>query len=441
MQASHIMRLLYTAVVVALCSSAAPTTKPAPSRKPVASVLLDPRLSSTPDASLFEEQVTHIDTATLVERTDVDKVLQEQQLQALFSPDSTAQRAKIGNLLKADVLALLHPAKINDNPAIEIILCETRQGLRIHRNTIPLTKDGVADANALVDAFQAGLRRFQQPITALVAVPPLLSKDLSFEFESNQSAYQKLLEQSLTRHAGLLLIELDEARAITDELSLTTGDISRKLPLYFTGDFRNETANGVTTVTITLTLKQGKKTLDTKSESEIPLAKAPAFIQSTADALLIKATGEKALAPVDPAAESAQLNDRAMQFYRIGNYREALALSEASLLLNPQQLDIHYRAAECIRRVIGRAPVPASDRETLSRLWRNGMNHAVVFAASTPIVSDKNSLVPLTFSAPTTGLLITPDELREYVFRIFRAKSAAKVHDATPSTFADCPVW
>ncbi len=440
-----ILALFAINLTLALASwaHAAQTTKPA---SPTCAILLDPALSTCPAAALFEEQITHSPDAAFVERTDIAKVLKEQQLQAMFSPAAGTSRALLGQLVKADLLVLLRPAAANAGQpkspaALDVVICETHLGLRLSVNHVALSKDIDHDAAALADIFHAAIVRSREPITTIAAVPPFLSRDLGFQFEPHQAAYQKLVEQTLSRHAGVLVVELAEACAISDELALAGGDVSRPSPLYFLGEFRNEAAPVKRTVSLLLTLKRGNKQIASIARSDLPLADAASFVQSTADDFFAKATGAKAIVPPDPAAESKELNDRAHRFLELGNYHEALALSEASLLLDPNQWQTHYAAAESILRIVGFQGVPADQRDQMTRLWRTGMEHAAIFACNVKLIYDRNSHLPQSYAWAPKDLGITLEERRDYVMRIFRAKAAAKLLDATPWAFVDEEVW
>ncbi len=65
-----------------------------------------------------------------------------------------------------------------------------------------------------------------------------VSHDLGYEFEYLKTAYARLLEQWLLSQPGLLVVELAEARAISQELALADAGarIERRLPLYLSGE-------------------------------------------------------------------------------------------------------------------------------------------------------------------------------------------------------------
>ena len=71
-----------------------------------------------------------------------DKVLREQQLEAMFSPDAVQKRAAFGKIVRADLLLLVRQVQVpapkqggqqnaKAAPSLEIVACETHRGLRL----------------------------------------------------------------------------------------------------------------------------------------------------------------------------------------------------------------------------------------------------------------------------------------------------------------------
>jgi hypothetical protein len=83
-----------------------------------------------------------------VERTEIDKVLQEQKLQALFSAEGIGDRSALGRLIHADVLVLLRKVAVSTydpraqttqaTHRLDLVVCETKQGLRLAIHSWPL---------------------------------------------------------------------------------------------------------------------------------------------------------------------------------------------------------------------------------------------------------------------------------------------------------------
>src|SRR5579859_6390904 len=178
------MRLRFSAVLV-FCS-VLPTARGADT----ACALLDPE--KVPQAALLEAKLLATPNTTWVERASIDKVLQEQKLQALFSPQGLSERVKLGRLLKADLLVMVRPVKDAKEPVLELVVSDTATGLRLVLKSVPVTKNTDTDVEALLAAARDGLQRHTEKITEVVAVPPFVSNDLEFTHDHLKGALAKL---------------------------------------------------------------------------------------------------------------------------------------------------------------------------------------------------------------------------------------------------------
>jgi hypothetical protein len=108
-------------------------------------------------------------------------------------------------------------------------------------SVVEAEKDVDGTVAALEQAVQRGFEKLRENITEIVAVPPLVSDDLGFQFNYLQSAYAKLIEQTFLEQHGVLVVELGEAQAIATELRVTGGSSVDQLqmPVYAIGHFRH----------------------------------------------------------------------------------------------------------------------------------------------------------------------------------------------------------
>jgi hypothetical protein len=279
-----------------------------------------------------------------VERANVDAVLKEQKLQALFGPQGVGERVKLGQLLKADLLVLVRTAKEAKEPVLEVVVSETTGGLRLVRRAVPVTKSADDDVSALLAAVREGLKRSGEQVSEVVAVPPLVSNDFGYQFDHLKAAFARLLESVAVDRKGVVAVELEEARALARELALTApgAKLARPLPLYLLGEYRNEGKGKERTITLKLRAERGNKPVGKPVELKLAPDEAPGALRSWAGTVL-----EGAGAPVakpDPRVEARVLSARAREFERLGNWEEALALIEASLLLVPEQPELWVSA-------------------------------------------------------------------------------------------------
>jgi hypothetical protein len=228
-------------------------------------------LSKTPVGALLEAKLLANNKRTWVERVHVDKVLAELEVQSVFSPEGGRKRVGLGKLLKAGVLVMLRAGEYPDDKKlkhVQIVVCETRYGLRLANAAVPLTGESDSQVTAMEAVIDGAFAKLSEKITDVCAVPPFLNNDLDFKYDHLKAAYARLLENHLLQRKGILLVELAEAQSIAKEASLA-GDgtkLERWLPLYFLGAFRNEGTVTQHRVAFDLKLQRGDETVGSKQK-------------------------------------------------------------------------------------------------------------------------------------------------------------------------------
>lgn len=360
------LSLAWISLVVTAAGHLRAADPPAPGGPPtVVAILHAPdEAALTGGAALVQAKCGDLPGVALVERTEIDKVLAEQQLTAVLSAEAAAGRTALGRLLKADLLVVLASQRTKDgrvDPAgpVRLVICETSRGLRLAVQDIKRI-EGEAEVAAVVDLVRRAVERLAKPITEIVAVPPFVSNDLDMEYQSLQRPYATVAEQVLLEQPGVLVVELAEARAIADEQALGGGAVARTLPLFMLGEFRHDAlakaaTDDASTLTIRLAISRGRQELARREVAGVSRDEAAAAIRSAAAELLGKAAGRAAMAP-DPAVDAKQLAARANRMYRLGSWREAFELAETALLLKGDDVAMHMLAlralAEEHRRVL-----------------------------------------------------------------------------------------
>ncbi|MDD3926008.1 MAG: hypothetical protein PHT33_05065, partial [bacterium] len=289
----------------------------------------------------------------LLERNQIELVFKEQELSLMLSPEGGSSRVKAGRLLKADLLVLLKAVERNGEDGrklryIEVVVSETGMGLRLVIGSVVLV-DVVdiieGDAAALEVMIRSGLKKYKEGIKEICAVPPFISDDLTRDYDYLQEAYAVLTEQALLRQPGVVVVELEEARAISRELELT-GDgaaVRRNLPLYVLGRYRHNGLGTELRVGIGLELKRGEAKLQADEKKQVKPEEAAAYIGRSTQSMLTAVSGLDPAKP-DPEMEVRQLAERGRSFLHIGSYKEALSLFEAGLLLKPDNTELHIDA-------------------------------------------------------------------------------------------------
>jgi hypothetical protein len=307
------------------------------------------------EVGLFESGLS------MVDRDTIDKAISEQVLAASLGPSAVAERMKLGHVLNADVLVLVKAeAALPGAPAVpraRLIVCDAASGIRTLVRDVPLEAKNAAAAKEWV-ALVVGAARVKDHARELCAVPPFVSKDLTFDHEAMKTACAAVAEQAIARRSDLCGVELAEAQALEREIRLADESehkLTRTLPLYLLGEYRNDGFGASRVVTITLTLRQGEIECGSETIPAInPDRVGPAIVE-LADKLLDarRPTGSSAAKPdgIDAATEVAQLMRRAGDFEKRGDWPEAVKLYEACLLLDPNHKEARLEVIKAIAHV------------------------------------------------------------------------------------------
>jgi hypothetical protein len=345
--------------------------------------LLD--LNPSPISPLVEAKLLAMPQAAWIERAEIRKLVNERELVQVLGAEAVSRRAALGRLLKAQILVILRGGKKQDVSCVELVVCETDGGLRLLARTLPLSDDPQADAAALTALVGRAIERHGEAIREIYAVPPLVSKNLTYQHDYLRTAYGKLIEQLLLEQPGVLVVELAEAEAIAREMQLSGEIPTRRLPLFVLGEYRHEPAPQgavpaeATRVSVHLSVRRGEKPLAEAAE-RAPAAQVPDFFRR-ALAGFAKAIDAQApaRATVDREEEFRELSRQAAAHQRLGNWSEALALAEAALLLKPDQPQLNHDAVVAITALLPAEPSQALPRLVESlQLYRRGLCHVDV---------------------------------------------------------------
>jgi hypothetical protein len=356
-------------------------TQPAP---PVCA-LLDP--DRAPRVALLEAKLLADPSATWVERSAIAKILKEQTLQAAFGPQGGADRVRLGKLLKADLLVLVRAVKDAKEPALEVVVSDTARGLRLAVRALGITQSAEADVAELAAAVRAGLKKFREDIREVVAVPPFASTNLEFAYEHLQGAYAKLVEQAALTQPGVVVVELAEAEAIAREIKLSDpgATVQRPLPLYLLGEFRHEGRGADLRVALKLRATRGGLEVGKGLAQVVAPLDAPAVLRAWAlDRLGAAKAGLDAAS--DSKKEAKQLAELARNRQRVGDWDDAMALLEASLLLDRAQPELNADAMVMLRywieQTLGRERKHPDRLRQAAQLHRRGLEHMETLVAS-----------------------------------------------------------
>ncbi|WP_158264871.1 SHD1 domain-containing protein [Blastopirellula marina] len=327
---------------------------------------------------LMEADLLTLPDTQWVERTEIQKLLNEQRLQSILGAQSGDDRRSIGTVLKADVLIILRTVEEEQKKYAQLVVAETNQGIRLVSQRMLLGKDPSSDAEMLVKLASDGIAKSQEPIQHIFAVPPFVSHDLTYEYDYLKSAYAKLVERTLLDAPGVVVVELDEAKTITTEYNLAAdgANVQRRLPTYVLGEYRNEGRGDERRVRLSLKAQQGTKVINETDETIEPEAASGTLLKFSQE--LASASGLAAVT-IAPQQEVKLLNERADLFVRLANWDEAQALVEASLLLVPNQPKMHSQAITIVENRLKEYPLQSIEHiENGVRLKHHALQHIQV---------------------------------------------------------------
>jgi hypothetical protein len=322
------------------CSSALGAAASAPASAPAApvncAVITDPagNLRAHPITAFLEATLSSDPRFRLLERDQLDALSREQQIQVMFSADSAPQRMALGALLKVDLMIMLRVDKAPHGEELQVAICETQAGyrLRVRQFDWPARPDTGDQVLELVDQ---AVQKWQTPSRAVFAVPRFLCKDFIPNRADYRDAFARSLEQGLVAYPSIVLIELPEATAISNELGLHNSGqaLERQLPYYLSGEYETTQKDGAALFSIKVALRRGAQTLKTYRCEKSPFVEANGFIAGIPREVL---RDTLLTARQNPELEAMDLVRQAETFSRSGDDETALSLISAAILLQPK---------------------------------------------------------------------------------------------------------
>ena len=349
------MKLLpLTALIAAICCLSASLAHGAATRVALAS-------AGGGDAGkdvlmLADVQLGRDPTVTLLDRREVERVLQEQKLTLSGFADSAPALA-VGKILRVEVFVVLEMPS-QDREPIGLVAFDAQTGVRLQ--DIALPKRGVEEtAQKVADAVKAACAKRNRRPDALqsVCLLSVRNADLPRAMDIRCQAVGRLLERSLTRSEGIAVLERKRLEHVNKENALPTASAGGNLPasLLIIDLQVGRGAEGRGLRGTAFISKAGGKRL-----AEVHAAVPGEDIQALADAMqteLLKAL-HAAAAPTagDRVAEASRFCREARILRGQINPFAALAAAESAYALNPSdrenlrqlELALHVSAVRLI---------------------------------------------------------------------------------------------
>lgn len=350
--------------------------------------------SGLPD--LLTVRLSQHETVQLVERESLESVMKELQLTALVKADQVGQRLQLGRILKANALMVLSFERANGKQLLRVVVCDADLGVRLWEGRFLYR--GKQDIEQLVQHCSATVdevrQRFAGGVQHIIAVPAFLSEDFEHHFDYLQTRCSDLLSCSLTAHAGVAVVEIEEARAILSELEKTLSPgLERPVSSIVKATYRVDSSDNdrQRKVNLKIELAHGDAQREQIEASRSLDALGPWLVQELTDQLL--AVSKSRSPALSPKVQIEILTRHAQRFAELGNWEQSISLREAALVLDPNDalqrgLLISEYQHRFLPDVISNGhparfakPLPAEPRERALRLaaydYEAGLDHLV----------------------------------------------------------------
>lgn len=313
----------------------------------------------------------------LVERDRLQLVAKELALSKMLGPSDIGRRAGAGRILKADALILLIDEIKDGKSFVKLVISDCRWGARLRVDYLPFVPEKIEPlAGKLLGLINETRNRFPEGIKHVFGVPHFVSRNLVHDYDHLQAGFAHLLGNVLASIPGVAVIETEEAHRIRREINLTDGaDVERVVPLFIEGEFKVLRPAKAKEASVTLSLKitDGAKTVKTMSPKMMKLSAAAAFLRKDVlrQILQIRKIHAKSLS-VDE--QFAALVSRADTFARLGFWKDSTGLREAGLLLKPDATEQRIVTIKETCRIVTaswpRGTVFGTGREAFERVCR-----------------------------------------------------------------------
>ena len=340
----------------ALPGDARPTYGQPPDAPITCAVIADRSEAAGAVAELVGVQLGGVAGVRVVERGQIQAVLNEQTLSAAFASEDLQSRVALGKLVKADLLVLIRERAAKALPdeqekkapakkAIELVVAETRRGLRLVRSTAasdPKMAEQTADAWVALIARARELAGHDD--LKVFGVPAFECKDVMGEYASLRRGMAVLVEECLMTSPGVVAVELTEAQALAREAAIGGEAVARDLPHYLIGSYKTSRDRQRVIMDVSIELKRGEVSLATAGRQGIDGDHLDEVLQDLLNELLPKAGGLLRLRA--RASEITTLLERADMFRSLVEWDEALPLYESVLLLDRDNTPAHLQLFE-----------------------------------------------------------------------------------------------
>ena len=287
----------------------------------------------------------------LVERDQLQKILQEQSLAMALGAADAPRRTKMGRLANAEALVLRYEEGTANNRRIAVVMADCSLGARLSVDSVPESASAEDNAGRIGARVAEVRHRFAGGLKAVIGAPPFISHNFTYEYHPLQSGYAALLRDGLAAMPGIAVVEVEEAQSIRHELELGGGKAGGVWPAFVDADFEVQSGAVIPTVDFTITVRatSGGRKIEKRA---LTLSQAAAFVAHELPRDVLPDNLNPAPRPLTPVQEFTALAERADSFANLGEFSNSIDLRQAALVLDPDSLDQRSKlSSECVALV------------------------------------------------------------------------------------------
>ena len=329
-------------VLVAVAASAALfCAQPASADQPTLAVVeTDKELS--PLAALLTAQLSQ-EGVKLVERKQLDAVLQEQALSAAGLTDR-ATLVKVGALVRADAFVLLSIEKAEGGALLRVRIAETAHGVRLLDAFESWDARKADDAvGALAGRLKGVVEKLKLPAGQVVAVGIIDVRRtlLGDEYQWLCRALRSALSARLSVEPRLVVLEREDLNLLMQEKALTSGEQAGFWRSAVLIDGLLSPAGAWQELKLTIQGAGGQE--EGAASVQVTDQDAGKAAEAAADQLIPKLTAAAAGAAWEPAQEAAEFFRQGDLLNKNARRAEAVAALSTACALQPQNAEYAYQ--------------------------------------------------------------------------------------------------
>ncbi|MGB7345209.1 MAG: CsgG/HfaB family protein [Pirellulaceae bacterium] len=295
--------------------------------------------TALPLADLLTAELSSADGMELVERDQIDRVLDELKLNAKGLVDRD-RASRFGQLSKADALVIIHTSDelVSNAKILRVRLIDTRTSVRLLDTVLP-TANLEANVDALSRALRAKIPTLAIPSQRLraISIAPIMSGEPGHYLRGYCQALTALVGSDFQRQPEFVVLEREDLVRLTTESDLSGVELDlRAATRLLETSIRRTMDNGGIVATCRVAAPGGGQTLT----FDVPIASTDItrvrreLVAKVSESIGQHFTDSRATSPEN---EAKIFDQRRALFRRCYRPEEAVEMAEAAYALAPTQ--------------------------------------------------------------------------------------------------------